>query len=64
MTTALIHARRQDALTIAKELAHTEALRKEAETRAETSRQALERQQTEIEEKDALIAHYRDKYNL
>ena len=61
---ALICACCENAQVIAKKLAWEERLKKKAEEEAESSRQALNGLQAELEQKNALIAELSAKYNL
>ena len=54
-----MNARRQDALEMGRALAEAQKRGEDAEVQAESSRQALKKQESELAEKDAIIAKYK-----
>jgi predicted short-subunit dehydrogenase-like oxidoreductase (DUF2520 family) len=57
--TSLMNARRQDALEMGKALAEAQKRGEDAEVEAESSRQALKKQESELAAKDAIITKYK-----
>ncbi|KII92990.1 hypothetical protein PLICRDRAFT_62370, partial [Plicaturopsis crispa FD-325 SS-3] len=58
MINSLINARRKDAFEMGKALEDERTRRNEAEKEAESSRQAVQQQEAELKDKNALIAQY------
>jgi hypothetical protein len=54
-----MNARRQDALEMGRALAEARKQGEDAQVQAESSRQALKKQESELAEKDAIIAKYK-----